>query len=410
MYGGYSRVKTTATPGGKSKRSGATSKSSMKPMVHQDSWFLRIPPLPADAPSTPPNPRWERRKKPANSPDPPRVGATQAYHKGRGLLFGGVHDVEESEEGIESEFFNTLLVWNIERNRFFPLNLRRTKTIPSKKPPEDRDRRGRAKADEAELLRNLAALETKGTIQEADAMDIAMLEEEADSALSRPAKPVLNTFPHARFNAQLAVQGDTLYIFGGTYEQADHEITFAEMHAIDIGKLDGVTEIYRREPDNWQEEVDSGSDSEDDEISEDEDMEDEAASGGVALPSTMVPAAPVPEVLTVDDGESTISEAMTVDDHRPHPRPFETLRDFFARTSQTWQELVLANLHGAGEAVDQSVKELRKVAFERAETMWWDCREEVTAEEERQEEAGIGEVVSLAARGEGVGGGVGRRR
>ena len=27
-----------------------------------------------------------------------------AYHKGRGILFGGVHDVEENEEGIESEF------------------------------------------------------------------------------------------------------------------------------------------------------------------------------------------------------------------------------------------------------------------------------------------------------------------
>ena len=31
-----------------------------------------------------------------------------AHHRGRGILFGGVHDVEDSEEGIDSEFFDQL--------------------------------------------------------------------------------------------------------------------------------------------------------------------------------------------------------------------------------------------------------------------------------------------------------------
>jgi hypothetical protein len=41
------------------------------------------------------------------------------------------------------------------------------------------------------------------------------------------------------------------------------------------------------------------------------------------------------------------------------------------------------------------------------EERWWDCREEVTALEDEQEAAGIGEVVRLEDR---EGGGAGRRR
>src|SRR5882757_2689323 len=94
-----------------SSSSGGGTRSILKPVVHQDTWFLRINPLPADAPPNAlPKVYWERRKRPANPPNPPRAGATMAFHKGRGIMFGGVHDVEESEEGIDSEFFNALLV------------------------------------------------------------------------------------------------------------------------------------------------------------------------------------------------------------------------------------------------------------------------------------------------------------
>jgi hypothetical protein len=163
LYGGYSRVKA-ATGGGK-QSSGRPQRNVLKPVVHQDTWFLRILPNDSISPSQAfPVVRWERRKKPANPPNPARAGATMAYHKGRGILFGGVHDVEENEEGIESEFFDGLFAWNIERNRFFQLSLRRAK-VTNKRPAAQVSRgRNRGKADEEELLRNLAALETDGTL------------------------------------------------------------------------------------------------------------------------------------------------------------------------------------------------------------------------------------------------------
>jgi hypothetical protein len=57
----------------------------------------------------------------------------------------------------------------------------------------------------------------------------------------------------------------------------------------------------------------------------------------------------------------------------------------------------------------KTIKELRKAAFDMAEEKWWDSREEIMALEDEQEEAGIGEVVSMAERAENMGG-AGRRR
>jgi hypothetical protein len=63
-----------------------------------------------------------------------------------------------------------------------------------------------------------------------------------------------------------------------------------------------------------------------------------------------------------------------------------------------------------------TIKELKAKAFELCDEKWWDCREEITALEDEQEAAGIGEVVSLADRGTGAASGAagakggGRRR
>ena len=99
-----------------------------------------------------------------------------------------------------------------------------------------------------------------------------------------------------------------------------------------------------------------------------------------------------------------------VEDTRPLPRPFETLRDFFSRTTIDWQKLILEKLQsGDQEHRQPSLKELRKMAFDAADIRYWDCREDIMAEEERQEEAGIGNVVSLADRTKDTAG-TGRRR
>ncbi|KAL3436247.1 hypothetical protein BDV09DRAFT_52371 [Aspergillus tetrazonus] len=420
LYGGYSRVKVTAGAGGKSAK-GGPQRMTMKPMVHQDTWFLRItPPAPEAPPSTPPTVRWERRKKPANSPNPARAGATMAYHKGRGIMFGGVHDVELSEEGIDSEFFNTLFAWNTDRNRFFPLTLRRPKnTGKSQQGNQAAKSRNRGKATEEELLQNLKALEAKKGIRvDEDDDDNEFLPKEDEEPV-QPEKPAIVRFemPHMRFNAQLAVQEDTLFIFGGTYEKGDREFTFNDMYSIDLGKMDGVKEIFYNEPGNWhllnEADSDEEMDEDDEEGEEEEEAEEEDAmsldiASAAPTETTDVTVPSVTRDLEQLDVEEQGAEP-SIQDSRPLPRPFETLREFFSRTSEEWQQILLETLNERGVSVEKNIKELRKDAFNLAEEKWWDSREEIMALEDEQEAAGIGEVISIADRAENAGG-AGRRR
>lgn len=411
LFGGYSRVK--ALVGTKQQSKAGPQRNVLKPMLHQDSWFLRLA-LPAGdvAPGTPPVMRWERRKRPANVVSPARAGITMTYHKGRGLLFGGVHDVEASEEGIESEFFQDLYIYNIDRNRMFPLGLRRLKTTARAQTKATRVR-NRGKADEEELLKNLAALETKGAIHQDDDIEMDLGKEEDESDSEKKVYPVKFEFPHSRFNALLTVQEDTLFIYGGTFERKDVEVTFSDLYAIDLNRMDGVKELYYVEPMNMNAVME---DSEDEEEEDDEDMDvDEDDSEASDVEEVFSPSTRSEVGTETSDATSSApdqagsmeveTEKLASQDPRPFPRPFESRADFFRRTTNEWQKYVLDYVR---EASNLSIKELRERAFQQAEERWWDCREEVQALEDEQEAAGIGDVVSLNDRAEAGGGG--RRR
>jgi hypothetical protein len=332
-----------------------------------------------------------------------------AYHKGRGVLFGGVHDVEESEEGIDSEFFNQLFIWNVERNRYMPLSLRRPKLNANKKAAQQANinRRDRGKAAEEELLANLKALEMKaGVSTDADSDDEAKKpKEEEEEEEARPEKPKIFEYPHPRFNAALTVQADTLYIYGGTFEKGDREFTFDELWSVNLNHLDGVTEIFKRELEDWQgSEDEADSEDEDEEDSEDEEGDEDDKSESTA-PTSVSESPAVAPIHSEDLGPQEEISALT--DTLPHPRPFESLRDFYARTSEQWQNIILEELEKKGKIAEKSPKEIKKLGFDRSEEKWWDCREEIRALEDEQEAAGIGEVVSLADK---EGAGVGRRR
>ncbi|KAI0966834.1 WLM domain-containing protein [Xylaria arbuscula] len=430
LFGGYSRVKTTVSANKSAKGASQGQRNILKPLVHQDCFFLRVTQPPPDSPpNTPPTVRWEKRKKPANTPNPPRAGTTMSHHKGRGLLFGGVHDVEQSEEGIDSEFFNQLFTWNIERNRFFPMMLRKPRTQKKAAASDQRvGRRGRAQANEEELLKQLAALQAGTSLEDADDMDIDIKNEEDDE----PAKPVREMpismeYPSPRFNAQLAVQEDVLYIYGGTFEAKDREYTFDDLHAIDLGKMDGCKEIFKREDETWvgsddeDDEDEDEDDEDDDEEDEDEDVEFDGESERLVSPSkrknkqaeeiaSIDTASVADSTSTGDDVSEADTAATSVDDGLPHPRPFESRREFFVRTSAEWQEILMTSLRWKGiQPETLTIKEIKSKAFELSEEKWWDCREEITALEDEQEAAGIGEVVSLNDRGDTGAGGAGRR-
>ncbi|KAI5297693.1 hypothetical protein KEM56_004613, partial [Ascosphaera pollenicola] len=294
--------------------------------------------------------------------------------------------------------------------------------------------RNRAKADEEELLANLARLEAKAKGGDVSEVEIERLriagqegekedeKEEEEESDAKKNLPVRFEMPHPRFNAQLAVLDDTLFIYGGTYERGDQEFTFNDLYSIDLGKLNGCKELFYQEPEHWNDLAEAESDDEDEDDDEDDEDDDDEEDGEEESSSPATPITPATQTPTSQpeaqeaeaEEEEEETEPAAPRDTLPHPRPFESLREFFARSATEWQEVVIKKYQDRGVQLDKSVKELRKDAFELAETKWWDCREEVMALEDEQEEAGIGEVVNLADKAGGGGGGgaptVGRRR
>lgn len=412
LFGGYSRTKATSGDKQGGKGSKPTQKTLLRPVVHQDCFFLRIQ-------QAGPNSnakdslvvRWERRKKPTNVPDPSRAGATMAHHRGRGIMFGGVHDVEESEEGIESEFFNGLFAWNIDRNRFFPLAIRKARAKPAKLRGDKRNmRKGRGEADEEDLLRNLAALQA-GTLANTSGDD------ESDNELSLeklPEKELLTELPHSRFNAQLAIQNDILYMYGGTYEKGDREFTFDDMYSIDLVKLNGVRQIFNREPENWNaKDMDESEDDSEDETEEEDNLGEDDVPLNQPCQTESVQSPGVsneeesPTSTVLEETDHSVNNGQ--DDSQICPRPFESRRDFFQRTGTAWQEALMTNLRWKGiQPESLTVKEIKTKAFEMSEEKWWDCREEIMELEDAQDAAGIEETINLLDKAEGLGGG--RRR
>lgn len=214
LFGGYSKTKVTgsAAMGKNAKKSTATEIGN----VHDDTWLLRLDP---DITKI----RWERRKKPGNAPNPKRVGVTMAPHKGRGIMFGGVHDAVETDENLDSIFFNDLFAWSTDRNRFFPLILRKPRHQQNKRSGNERaagNRRDRGKESEQELLENLARLEGRSPT------DTPVETPAAETPPAAPQTELSLALPASRFHAALAVQNDTLWIYGGTIEKADRELFY----------------------------------------------------------------------------------------------------------------------------------------------------------------------------------------
>ncbi len=362
LYGGYSKIKTQ--------------KGQYKGIVHNDTWLLTMN---EDLKLV----RWQRRKKLSFAPSL-RVGCTMVHHKARGLLFGGVYDAEETEETLDSVFFNDLYAYQIENHKFFPLQMRKPR--PKRRVVEKKEKI----STEDDLARNLSALE--GTdVQDTTEITAEIMQNDAVMSLE---------FPRERFNAAIAVADDTLFIYGGSYEKADREYTLDSMHSIDLARLEGVRCIFENlEEGLWEE---SGEDDDEDDEDVDESMSDDndsqmskdqiGADENLSNPNQHVAELEARLDLNFEEDEKRRP------DNIPMPKPFETLKSFYSRTSEYWLQIAFNENASALKG-----KAARRDSFTMAETRWWEVREEIRLMEDEQDEAGIGDIVEGVSKMAGAG-------
>lgn len=359
IWGGYSKVKA--------------GKGLQKGKVHTDSWLLKMK---SDLKGV----RWERRKKAPFAPSP-RVGCSMVHHRGRGVLFGGVFDTEETEESLESTFYNNLYAYQVEQNKWFSLTLR----APRKKAAQVIKSKSEERAErDADLEANLSKiLEGKLDLDEneikAELQQASETPSNNDSDADEPKLkeyPIINALPHPRFNVTTCIVDDFLFLFGGIWERGEKEFHLDSMYSVDLGKLDGM-KVY------WE----NLTELEESDEEEEEDEDDEDGSDGEEERDEVLEAEEEEE-----EEEEEDKEPEGEPDPRPwlpHPKPFESRRAFYQRTSAELTKWVLG-----GSAGDSRGKDLKKSVFDLAEDRWWERREEVrVAEDAFEEMGGVEDVV-----------------
>lgn len=374
LYGGYCKetVPKAKTMSHKGKRKGGS--AIEEAMVARGVMLLDCYKLSAE------NLKWQKVKCSGYGPSR-RAGFAMILHKRNAVLFGGVED-DETEEDLESIFYNDIFALSLDRKKWFPMTLRR------KKGKKGRRRRKKIEHDDSEDV----AMESSEA--SASVGDDGVSEDEHEDDEGRELDTVAleaalmekeeEIMPCPRFNAVVAVQKNVMYIAGGIIEKGEQEITLDDIWAIDLNKLDEFREIKTpsQECSEWvksDEEDDNGDDDYDEDMEEGEEVdEDEDVNMNENEEE---------ERKRRRGGRRQRLRERVLQPESDHftPKVNESLKDFFERTRPYW----IGEVH---EALGESGKTLRRIAFEWAFKRYWEIKpslkelEALEAELAREEE------------------------
>jgi hypothetical protein len=311
-------------------------------------------------------------------------------HKRALVTFGGVED-DETEEDLESVFYNDMFGFSFDRKKWYPMTIRKRKTkqfgrrrrkseatvAPVVQSNNDRSTAG----DDAVL--DFAPVDTQpsshieGSAMEDDAeeededddgeIDAAAMEE----ALKKEEEE--ESVPCGRFNACVAVQRNTLYIAGGVVEHRDKDVTLDDMWSVDLNKLDEFR-LVKPLSDQIEWVESENEDDEDDDYDEEADGQEEENDEGDDEESSVEK-----NLLRRNQRRARLQERVAETEDAMMPRVFETLKDYHERTKAHW----IGEVH---EALGESGKGLRRVAFEWAYKRYWELKPTLRELEELEEE------------------------
>lgn len=369
LYGGYCRENVAKAKSvshkGKKKGGGAVEEAMVsKSIVSSDCFKLSGETL-----------KWQKVKRTGYGPSL-RAGFSLILHKQNAVLFGGVED-DETEEDMESIFHNDMFALNLDRKKWFPMTLRKKK---------GKKGRRRKKKDNMEVDTDSA---DKGgpssaaacvTSEQVDGMEVNHDDEDDDEGKELDTAELEaalmekdeECMPCVRYSAATAIQRNVMYIVGGRIEKGEQEITLDDIWAIDLNKLDEFVEVkpMSQECSEWvaSDEEEDDEDMEEEDYDEDEDDDEDEEEKRIRRGGRR------------DKLRERVSQPQ---DEEMTPRVNESLKDFFERSKPYW----MGEVH---EALGESGKILRRIAFEWAFKRYWEIKptlkelEELEAELQRE--------------------------
>ncbi|KOM40532.1 hypothetical protein LR48_Vigan04g073000 [Vigna angularis] len=361
--------------GGYSKEVSSDKNNSEKGIVHSDMWSL-----------DPKTWEWNKVKK-SGMPPGPRAGFSMCVHKRRALLFGGVVDIEVEGDVMMSLFLNEFYGFQLDTNRWYPLELRKEKSTKDKLKKSEQNC-----PDDVNKKINPACTTREETVESEDeesniddiSKNIAsnMSIVDSENLTNSDGKPkesgakldIQSSLPEVvkpcgRINACMAVGRDTLYIYGGMMEIKDQEITLDDLYSLNLSKLDEWKCIIP------------------------------AQNASVEVGDAVALIKGVGKNLRRKERRSRIEQiraSLGLSDSQRTPMPGESLRDFYRRTNMYWQM-------AAHEHTQHTGKELRKDGFDLAEARYRELKpildELALLEAEQKAEEAEGPEASVKKRG-----------
>ena len=136
-------VNSAILMGGYCKIIAKNNKNLMKGKILNDAWKLNLTPDPKKW-------QWEKLKNFKNQPSP-RVGYSfNLWKQNKSVAFGGVYDLQETEESLESVFYNDLYMFHLELNKWSKLRIKPQRQTNRKNSPATSKRKSN-KDQEKEL-------------------------------------------------------------------------------------------------------------------------------------------------------------------------------------------------------------------------------------------------------------------
>ncbi|CDR88631.1 uncharacterized protein SPSC_05235 [Sporisorium scitamineum] len=394
---------------------------------------------------------WVKRRKVGYAPNPVRSGCTMALwqSKSMGILFGGVTDTEADEETMESVFHKDLYGYQLPgTGRWISLNLKR----PKKKAGADRRKKKQQQQKQLQQQQQQQQQQyyRNGNHSDDDDDDENYdsdnengdevgkdLVESTENLQIQPTPPPpaptpqedeeeddpddpLKTIPLERYNVMLAVQRNTLYVYGGIFEAGNREYTLDDFYTLDLSKLERFTCLKECPIDalEWDESEseddsdDSGSSSssesesesegeEGDEIPEgfefDQDNSDdeEARRAKMSLAEREALRAKAQAFIGVSSNAARTEQQIL-----STPQPGENLRAFYERTKHHWASTALVESEGKLRG-----KEMRKKGFALADSQYQEYKPILDEIERIRSEAGLDANEAAVTKAGGIGAG-----
>ncbi|XP_067931443.1 kelch domain-containing protein 4-like isoform X2 [Watersipora subatra] len=238
-----------------------------KGIVHSDMYALTLEDKRSPE-SAPLKWKWQLLKPGGDKPCPRSGAASVALGNNRVMLFGGVVDVEDDEETLESQFYNDQYIFDMEKSRWHLLQLNGPKAQVTKeaqhKEVEDAMETDEPPAEpQQEEVVHDDGVFTLRIGPSGQTMDCGESEASAGSSS-------IAYVPKPRMNCILAHKQNIVYLYGGLYEPDEKQVTLDDFYSLDTSSM---TEWRQLSQGTYDQQVWEESDSSEDDSEEDSDAD-----------------------------------------------------------------------------------------------------------------------------------------